>query len=110
MKNIKGNISAVFQVQEITENDIGEQVQSWKDKVTTKGFLDHMSGDSKYTVYDTKIQESTHIFICDFKADIEALKSHEARCVIKGKVYDVLVIDTPMELEKHMEIYLKFVG
>lgn len=103
-----GNTEAVLQQKSgFTTNSIGEKVQSWSDIHTLKGWLDLSSGDSKYT-YNAKLQDSTHIFITDYtpidrKADNKRLK-------VNGVVYDVLLIDDPMELHRHLEIYLKFVG
>lgn len=66
MRGIGGNIKAVIQTYTVAKNVIGEQVKSWVDKQTLKGWLDLQSGDSKYTAYNAKIQESTHIFIADY--------------------------------------------
>ena len=30
--------------------------------------------------------------------------------VIDGNIYDILLIDDPMRMHKHLEIYLKYVG
>ena len=105
---IGGNIEAV--VQQITgsaTNRIGEKVTSWADIHTLCGWLDLSAGDSRYT-HDTKLQESTHIFITDY-APIDR-KAHDKRLVINGVVYEIQHIDDPMELHQHLEIYLKFVG
>ena len=105
---IGGNIEALLQVNKGSEtNSIGEKVQSWTDDCKLCGWLDLSDGDSKYK-YDAKLQESTHIFITDYtpidrKADNKRLK-------VNGAVYDVLLIDDPMELHQQLEIYLKFVG
>ena len=105
---IGGNTEAVLQQLSGSEtNHIGEKVQSWSDIHTLKGWLDLSSGDSKYT-HDAKLQESTHIFISDY-APIDR-KANNKRLVVNGLVYDVLLIDDPMELHKQLEIYLKFLG
>jgi hypothetical protein len=46
--------------------------------------------------------------MCDYVA-IDRKVSNK-RMVINGNVYDVLMIDNPMELNQHLEIYLKYVG
>lgn len=105
---IGGNIEALLQQRSGSEtNAIGEKVQSWTDIHTLTGWLDLSSGDSKYT-YNAKLQESTHIFICDY-TPIDR-KATDKRLVVNGLVYDVLLIDDPMELHQQLEIYLKFVG
>lgn len=103
-----GNIEAMLQEMQGSEpNSIGEQVPVWVDVQALWGWLDLSSGDSKYT-YDAKLQESTHIFITDY-TPIDR-NANNKRLVVSGKVYDVLLIDDPMELHRHLEISLKFVG
>ena len=105
---IGGNTKAVLQQKNgFTINAIGERIQEWTDIQTLTGFLDLSGGDSKYT-YNAKLQESTHIWICDH-VPIDR-KTTDKRLVVNGMTYDVLLIDDPMELHQHLEIYLKFVG
>ena len=117
--SIGGNIEAVLQIYAPIENEIGSMTESWQDVITLKGFLDLSSGDSKNTTYDAKIQESTHIFICDYKPISESLEvegnfirvsPENARMVANSQRYDVMLIDNPMNLNKHLEIYLKYTG
>lgn len=105
---IGGNIEVVLQQKSESEtNSIGERVHKWTDVCTLFGWLDLSAGDAKYT-YDAKLQESTHIFITDY-TPIDR-KADDKRLVVNGVVYDVLLIDDPMELHQQLEIYLKFVG
>lgn len=109
MKLIGGNVVANLQQKTATtKNAIGEIVPSWQTVQTLKGFLDYQSGDSRRATYDAKIQESTHIFICDYVPI--SVSAENSRMVINQKTYDVLLIDNPMELNEHLEIYLKFTG
>lgn len=137
MKGIGGNLTALLQVKDNgVKNEIGEVVHKWYDVTSLKGWLDLSSGDSKYTSFNAKVQESTHIFMCDFrslknlsqewvwnpfsfidgiinknKSDEKVdVTSENARLVVKGKVYQILLIDNPMEMNEHLEIYLRFVG
>lgn len=107
---IGGNITAQLQVKSGTKNDIGEKVLTWTTVQSLFGFLDLSSGDSKYSTYDAKIQESTHIFICDYVRIDSKINNENSRMLINGKTYDVMLIDNPMELNKHLEIYLKYTG
>lgn len=105
---IGGNTEAVLQQNKGSEtNSIGEQIQTWTDYIRLRGWLDLSTGDSKYR-FDAKLQESTHIFIADY-TPIDR-KATDKRLVVNGLVYDVLLIDDPMELHQQLEIYLKFVG
>ena len=84
---IGGNTTAALQISTTTKNEIGEGVKSWKTVNEIKGFLDLSSGDSKYTTYNAKLQESTHVFVSDWKQ-----------------------IDDPMGLHMQLEIYLQYRG
>lgn len=111
MKGIGGNTRAIIQaVTGIEKNAIGEQVETWEDVQTLKGWLDLSSGDSRYSSYAAKVQESTHIFISDYVELDERIKAETSRFVINGKRYDVMLIDNPMELNAQLEIYLKYTG
>lgn len=105
---IGGNIEAVLQQKSGSSiNEIGERIQSWTDAATLTGWLDMQSGDSKYT-YNAKLQESTHIFLCDY-VPIDR-NAADKRLMVAGTVFDVLLIDDPMELHQQLEIYLRSVG
>lgn len=36
--------------------------------------------------------------------------SDNARIVVNGEVYEILLIDDPMNMHDHLEIYLRFIG
>ncbi len=107
---IGGNTEGAFQISTATRNGIGEAVQDWETIQSIKGFLDLSSGDSKYTTFNAKIQESTHIFIADYVALDASIKAENSRMVVNGERYDVMLIDDPMGLHKQLEIYLKYTG
>lgn len=122
---IGGNTIAVLQVQAgTTKNRIGERITKWVDvlineKANITGWLDLQSGDSKHTTYNAKMQESTHIFLCDYvpipdTLEVEGIKypvnAETTRMVVNSQRYDVLLIDDPMGLHRQLEIYLKFTG
>lgn len=116
---IGGNIKAVLQVSTTGKNEIGETVKVWHDVIGLTGWLDLAGGDSKYTSYNAKIQESTHVFVCDYspipdflETDDKTVKvsAESCRMVVNSKEYDIMLIDDPMELHKQLEIYLKYTG
>lgn len=107
---IGGNKQAEIQISTITENAIAEPVKAWETVQTMKGWLDQQSGDSKYTTYNAKIQESTHIFLADYVPLDKRIKAENSRAVIDGHVYDIMLLDNPMELNLQWEIYLKYTG
>lgn len=107
---IGGNNKATIQIRTTKKNAIGEAVKTWADIQTIKGWLDYQAGDSKYNTFNAKLQESTHVFVADYTKLDTRIKAENSRMVIGGKVYDVLLIDDPMEMHKHLEFYLKFTG
>ncbi len=118
MARIGGNINGILQARKAARdenadfitNEIGVGVTEWSDSITLFGWLGLGSGDHKYTSYNAKLEESTHTFLCDFSADAYALADRDCRMIIKGFVYDVLLIDNPDEMDKQLEISLKRVG
>lgn len=125
MANIGGNIKGVFQVKtvqtdadgNIVKNEIGEAVSEWREKATETGWLGLQGGDSKYSNFNAKVEESTHVFLCDYDDALYALSlpdesgaALDVRAIIKGVVYDVLLIDNPDEMDEQLEIYLRKVG
>lgn len=107
---IGGNINAELKISSSIQNEIGETINDWITIHNIKGFLDLSSGDSKYTNYNAKIQESTHVFICDYFQMDKRVVAENSKVVIEGIVYDVMLIDDPMFLHQHYEIYLKMLG
>ena len=110
---IGGNITAYLQISTTTKNEIGESIKTFENIWHQKGLLDLSSGDSRYATYNAKVQESTHIFICDYIQNNKIpdnAKPENTRMLIDGKTYDVKLIDDPMNLHKHIEFYLSFTG
>lgn len=137
---IGGNITALFQVKdEGKKNAIGEREHKWYDvsSSSSSGWFDLKDENgAKNTIFNAKIQESTHIFLCDYRSfkslsaewvwntlnfvngEINSEKldkrvdvtSENARLLINNQVYQILLIDDPMGMHQHLEIYLKFVG
>jgi hypothetical protein len=117
---IGGNSSATIQVQTTAQNGIGEDVQAWTDALSCKGWLDLSTGDSNSINFNAKIQESTHIFLCDYfplqfsmedePDKIIKITAENSRMVVDGSIYEVMVYDDPMNKHQHLEIYLRYVG
>ena len=133
---IGGNVTAIVQIKdEGQKNAIGERIHTWTDAVSLFGFLDFQGGQNTQNTFNAKVQETTHIFICDFKhyeelsiwtwnpytiingfvtnqryGERSLTTSANARMVINGSVYEILMIDDPMGMHQHLEIYLKYTG
>lgn len=116
---IGGNTTAKLQVSISSKNAIGEFVQSWHNVVDLPGWLDLSSGDSKRTIYNAKVQESSHVFVGDYVPIPDTLevngkkvrvRAENCRMVVNSQRYDVMLIDDPMGMHKQLEIYLKYTG
>jgi len=116
---IGGNTKAIIQVSTTTKNEIGEQVKAWVDAFELFGWLDYRSGEANYSTYNAKIQESSHVFICDYVQIPEtivvngknvSINVENARMIIDSKQYDVKLMDDPMGLHKHLEFFLDYTG
>lgn len=112
MRGIGGNTLATIQVFTVAKNEIGETVKTWVDAQTIKGWLDLSSGDSRYTTYHAKMQESTHVFVADYAPMSADINAENSRMIVDGKRYDILLIDNPMGLKygSQLEFYLRFTG
>lgn len=130
---IGGNTVGVIQVKKTQKNKYGERVPTWMDAFKVKGWLDLSNGTSDYLNYNAKTQDSTHIFLCDYRnfaafgkqwhwnpfsfrdgviLDTDGneipVTEENTRMVINGKTYAVQLIDDPMGMHQHYEIYLKY--
>lgn len=110
MANIGGKTIGTIQTNTATKNAIGEAVKEWVDAFSHVGWLGMQTGDSKYSNFSAKIEESTHVFLCDYHSGIYALADQDTRMIIKGNAYDVLFIDNPDEMNEQLEIYLRKIG
>lgn len=107
---IGGNVMAEIQCCNVKENSIGEAVKTWVEVQKIKGFLDLCSGDSEYEKFNTKLQQSSHVFICDFVPLKSNIIAENSRMKIGDNIYEIMLIDNPMGLDSQYEFYLKFVG
>lgn len=111
---VGGNINATIQMKSTQKNAIGEPVETWTDLGQVVGWLDYNLGTSDNEQYKAHVQDSTHVFICDYKA-LKAvtqgrLTAENGRIIVNGSTYIIKLIDNVMELNEHFEVYLQFVG
>lgn len=108
MKKIGGNTNLILKVKSQTNNEIGEKETTWVDYKTIHGFMDFMSETTDRIKFNSKIVESTHVFVCDY-VDIDKSEL-ELKAFHNNKEYDITFIDDPMGLHYHLEIFLKYIG
>ena len=107
---IHGNTRMQLQVKAVTDNAIGEQETAWETVQTLFGWLDQTGVQTNFTTYNAKVQESSHMFLADYVKLSSKIKAENSRAVIDGYVYDITLIDDPMEMHQHWEIFLKYTG
>ena len=106
---IGGNVDAIIQVETSSKNAFGEIENTYKNLTTVKGFLDYTGGDGSYkNNFKGELEETTHIFICDYENVASKATPTQSRMIIGDKIYDILYIDNPMNLNEHLEIMLKY--
>ena len=106
---IGGNITAILQTKTSSKNTFGEKVDNWNNVTSITGFIDFTGGDGSYkSNFKGAVEETTHIFICDYDKVASEATPTQSRLIISGKVYDVLMIDDPMNLHHHLELMLKY--
>ena len=106
---IGGNVTALIQTKTSSKNEYGALTDTWRDVTSVNGFLDFSGGDGSYkTDFKGDLEETTHIFICDYNEVAAQATPTTSRLIIDNKIYDVLMIDDPMNLHKHLEIMLKY--
>ena len=108
---IDGNTTIQIQISTTEKNKVGEQVPTWETVQSIHGWLDLQTGTSNYNTINAKMQESSHVFVCDYVPLDSRISAENSRVIDEdGLVYDVMLIDDPMNLHEQLEIYLKFTG
>ena len=107
---IHGNTRMQLQVKKVVTNAISEQETVWETVQTLFGWIDQTGGETNFTTYNAKIQESTHMFFADYVELSSRIKAENSRAVIDGYVYDITLIDDPMNMHQQWEIFLKYTG
>lgn len=111
---IGGNKQLEIQVKtEKEQNTIGEDTIDWVTAKTLTGWLDLLEGSVSYKTFNTKIQESSHVYVCDYEPLLhngERITPESSRAVVDSMYYDVKLIDNPMGMNHQLEIYLNYVG
>ena len=86
---IGGNITATIQVKSTgNKNEIGEVITSYSDIGSVVGYLDFEqahSGMNGVSEYNAKVQDTMHIFLCDFSAWVAATQDAKMRGYKKGR-------------------------
>lgn len=87
-------------------NGIGGVIATAETVMTIRGFIDLLSGDEK-TDNQARLEDSTHILITNF---VTGIKRGHRIVDSSGVTYEVKLVDDPVGLGHHLEVYLRFVG
>lgn len=99
-----------FKVKSITKqpDGYGGFEDTLTDSYVGKGWLDMLTGSNQNTVQHASIEQSTHVLMTDYFQGYHH-KIHDDAIVIVGeKQFTVTYVDNPVEMNHHLEIYLKF--
>ena len=70
------------------------------------GWIDLLAGEHQQLIHNADIQDSTHVLITDYRTDIK-----KGMKISDGKnKYLVTLVDDPVSMHHHLEIYLRFEG
>lgn len=87
-------------------NSLGQIIHDFQETVSFDGWIDFLSGEESNN-QNAITADSTHVIIT-FETNLEIAISDRIR--FKDKDYEVTYVDNPMELNDHLEIFLKAVG
>ncbi|RXM53945.1 head-tail adaptor protein [Clostridium tetani] len=90
------------------DNGIGGKVEKEEELFKIQGYLDLLVGiNGENTSLNAFIQESSHILITNYRED---LTTKHWIIDSKNNRYDIVLVDDPVSMHDHLEIYLKFIG
>lgn len=109
---IGGNVElTLYNKLSYDKNEIGEVEPSNSEGEKIMGFLDYISGSADLSKFHAKVEESTHVFICDYADNVWMFNSAVTKCGVTGYgEFQILLVDDPMGLHQHIEVYLKYIG
>lgn len=87
---------------------IGGQTLTWSDVDIVHGYLDMLTGSDENTVQNAFVEQSTHILIVPKYTEVITDKMRVVDAM--GRYYDITYVDNPVNVNHHLEIYLKFGG
>lgn len=88
------------------KNSLGQPIYDYAEMSSFDGWIDLLGGEE--TINQKAISSETTHIILTFDTDIELDKADRVK--FGKKVYEVTYIDNPMELNDHLEIFLKQVA
>ncbi|MCL1950442.1 MAG: head-tail adaptor protein [Turicibacter sp.] len=107
LPNIMPNIQGTFKRKQDARTARGENEPIWTDIADIWGILDFQDEQTERISYKGKMEQSTHVFYCDY-FPLE-YPVHELKFICRGKEYDILLIDDVQFWGVHYEIALKLV-
>lgn len=97
-----------FKILQIEQIDTGIDYKETKTVFTTvEGYIDRLTGSDDNKIQDAIVEESTHILITDKFVDGI---TDNMEVAFKDRLYFIEYVDNVMELNHHLEIYLKYGG
>lgn len=101
-----------FTIKQLLDNQpdgMGGTIEDWVTYDDLEGFLDLFSGTNRrFSVENAIVEQSSHILIVpEYRDDLnDRMKITDE----SGRVYKITLIDNPVGLNDHLEIYLELDG
>lgn len=112
MGRIGGNVTARVVRSKMVKSARGAALESGTETIMdVRGWLDYQSGQDSHQAYGAELADTTHLFLCDYDEEYAKLRKQKGLSLeIDGDRYEVLLIDDPMSLHRHIETFLRRVG
>lgn len=118
MKKVGGNTRGTLRRIKFKTNNLGineaDETDTGNSICDLNGHLDLLTGGAKLTASTKILEESTHVFVCEYidlvgKYDLD-IHSYEGLVLsVNGINHKVTYIDDPMWLHAHLEVFLKVI-
>jgi len=99
------NTTAVVYRQTTSTGRLTDGVVSWQPQSTIIGALDTLDmGEQR--IADKEVKTATHVYLCSTTCDVR----HDDELEIDNETYRVEYPDEPLNIGRHQEIMLRYVG
>jgi len=85
------------------DDGMGGYTESWAKEKDISGVFDMMSPSSGASNAQKITEDATHVFLCEVDQDIKKGK----RIIDGDDMFKIIYVDNPLNMDSHMEVYVK---
>lgn len=90
------------------DNGIGGYTEEEVEETSIKGYLDLLVGvNGENASLNAFLQETSHVLLTSYS---DKITNKNWIIDSNGNRYNIVLVDNPINLKHHLEIYLKFIG